>query len=124
MLERHTPGRVVITKSAIPAKKAARTPLASNMFEAALAEVRAMRRGEVKPRVHQVFVPPDVDVREIRARLGLTQEDFAARYGFSLSAVRKWERDARQPEPAARTLLAMIARHPKTISKMIAEVAG
>jgi len=93
------------------------------MFEVALEEVRAMRRGELQPRVHSVYVPPAVDAAAVRAKTGLGQLEFAAHYGFSLAAVRKWEQGTRQPEPAARTLLHMIARYPKAVSKMIAEVA-
>ena len=104
-------------------KTAKRDPLPANMFEVALEEVRAIRRGEIQPRVHVVYVPPAVDVASVRARTGLGQVEFAAKYGFSLAAVRKWEQGTREPEPAARTLLHMIALHPKAVSKMIAEVA-
>ena len=104
-------------------KTTSREPLPENMFEAALEEVRAMRRGELQPRVHTVYVPPAVDVAAVRSKTGLGQLEFAAKYGFSLAAVRKWEQGTREPEPAARTLLHMIALHPKAVSKMIAEVA-
>ena len=36
-----------------------------------------------------VHVPENVDVRAIRARLDLSQEAFAHRFGFSLAAVRE-----------------------------------
>lgn len=104
-------------------KTAKREPLPTNMFEVALEEVRAMRRGEIQPRVHVVYVPPAVDVASVRAKTGLGQVEFAAKFGFSLAAVRKWEQGTREPEPAARTLLHMIALHPRAVSKMIAEVA-
>jgi putative transcriptional regulator len=105
------------------AKMARREPVPENMFEVALEEVRAIRRGEIQPRIHEVYVPPAVNVAAVRATTGLGQVEFAAKYGFSLAAVRKWEQGTREPEPAARTLLHMIALHPKAVSKMIAEVA-
>jgi putative transcriptional regulator len=47
--------------------------------------MRARRaRGELRSR-------RAVDVAAIRAKLGLTQEAFAARFGFSKGAVRDWE---------------------------------
>lgn len=100
-----------------------REPLPDDMFGVALEEVRAMRRGEIQPRVHLVYVPPSVDAAAVRAKTGLGQLEFAAKFGFSLAAVRKWEQGSREPDPAARTLLHMIALHPKTVSKMIDEVA-
>ena len=50
------------------------------------------------------------DVRELRAQLGLTQQQFAAEFGFSLSAVRHWEQRKRIPEKSARILLMLIAK--------------
>lgn len=100
-----------------------REPIPENMFDVALEEVRAIRRGETRPRVHVVYVPPAVDVTAVRAKTGLGQLEFSAKFGFSLAAVRKWEQGTREPDPAARTLLHMIALHPKTVSKLIAEVA-
>ncbi|WP_342241834.1 helix-turn-helix domain-containing protein [Inquilinus sp. OTU3971] len=43
---------------------------------------------------------PDVDVSAIRKRLGLSQSAFAAKFGFSVSAVRDWEQHRKVPEPA------------------------
>jgi putative transcriptional regulator len=59
----------------------------------------------------RVWHPPAaVDVRAIRARTGLSQPQFARRFGFSVAAVRDWEQGRRQPEAAARVLLLVIAR--------------
>jgi hypothetical protein len=44
--------------------------------------VRAIARGEEKPA--KLFVPPEIDVRAIRAKLQLSQEDFASAFGFTL----------------------------------------
>ena len=38
-----------------------------------------------------------VDLKKLRRRLGLTQESFAARFGFSLGTLRNWERGRRRP---------------------------
>jgi putative transcriptional regulator len=58
----------------------------------------------------------DVNVRELRERLGLTQEQFALRYGLDLDAVRNWEHGRRTPDPAARSYLRVIARLPDQAS--------
>lgn len=64
-------------------------------------------------------VPTSVDVRTIRAKRGQTQQRFASTYGFSVAAVRDWEQGRRQPERAARILLAMIDRAPETVEEVM-----
>ena len=64
-------------------------------------------------------VPASVDVRAIRKGMQQTQAGFAQTYGFSIGAVRDWEQGRRQPERAARILLAMIAHEPQTVERVI-----
>lgn len=59
-------------------------------------------------------IPDDVDVKTIRAKLGMTQEQFTS-FGFSLSAIRHWEAHRRTPEGPARALLMVIDRHPTMV---------
>ncbi len=40
-------------------------------------------------------------VRELRKRLGLTQEKFAAKLGVTLPTICRWENDRVQPSPLA-----------------------
>jgi len=58
----------------------------------------------------------EIDVRELRERLGLTQEQFALRYGLDLDAVRNWEHRRRIPDPAAQGYLRVIAKLPDQAS--------
>ena len=62
-----------------------------------------------------VSVPAYVDVVALRQRLGMTQNLFAARFGFSLSALRHWERGERTPSGAALTLLNVIRKNPRVV---------
>lgn len=50
------------------------------------------------------------DIRVIRKKLRLTQQQFAATFHLSLAAMRDWEQTRYQPDQAARTLLRVIAR--------------
>lgn len=77
------------------------------------AYVRGEREGFV------THVPASVDVRSIRVKRGQTQQNFAHTYGFSVAAVRDWEQGRRQPERAARILLAMIDHAPDTIEEVM-----
>jgi putative transcriptional regulator len=66
------------------------------------AAIYARREADLtKCRVH---VPASVDVAAIRAKLGLTQKEFATRFGFSKGAIRDCEQGRKVPE-AARILL-------------------
>ncbi len=40
-------------------------------------------------------------IRKIRARLGLTQEKFAARLGVTLPTINRWENGRTKPSPLA-----------------------
>jgi putative transcriptional regulator len=67
-----------------------------------------------------VKVPDKIDVAAIRRKLGLTQAEFAARFGFSVKNVRNWEQGQRQPEGPARAYLKVIDRNPKAVEKALA----
>lgn len=66
------------------------------------------------------YRPYDVDVAELRKRLELTQEQFAARFGFSVATLRHWERGDRKPHGAALVLLNLIDREPKAVMRALA----
>ena len=40
-------------------------------------------------------------VRELRAALGLTQEQFAAKIGVTYTTINRWENDRGRPSPLA-----------------------
>jgi putative transcriptional regulator len=62
---------------------------------------------------------PHVDVRKLRARMGLSQTRFAAKFGFSLDSIQNWEQGHRKPEGPARILLAVIDKNPKAVEKAL-----
>ena len=51
-----------------------------------------------------------VSVTDIRDRLGLTQEQFALRFGIDLSTLRNWEQDRAKPNEVAMAYLRVIER--------------
>jgi putative transcriptional regulator len=84
-----------------------------------LDQARAYLEGTADRRRYRVHVPEKVDVRKIRARLGLSQEAFAATYGFALSAVRDWEQGRRRPERSARILLKIVEKEPEAVTRAL-----
>lgn len=67
----------------------------------------------------KVYQPVAVDVAGLRQRMGFTQEQFAARFGFSVATLRHWERGDRTPQGAALVLLNVIERDPKAVMRAL-----
>jgi putative transcriptional regulator len=62
-----------------------------------------------------LYQPYAVNVSDLRKRLSLTQEQFAARFGFSVSTLQHWERGDRSPSGASLVLLNVIDRNPTAV---------
>ena len=62
-----------------------------------------------------VHRPRPVDVKALRAKVGMTQEQFAARFGFSTATLRHWERGDRTPHGPALVLLNVIDHNPAAV---------
>jgi putative transcriptional regulator len=86
---------------------------------AGLNEVLAHVRGEIALPSERYEVPPKVEVKAIRARSGLSQAEFAERYGFSVRTLQEWERGRSQPPSAARAYLIVIDRYPDLVAEAI-----
>jgi putative transcriptional regulator len=84
-----------------------------------LEEALAYARGKADASRYQVHVPERIDVRAIRTRLGMTQQEFAACFGFSVNTLRHWEQCKRQPEGPTRAYLLVIDRAPGAVQKAL-----
>lgn len=62
-----------------------------------------------------VSLPREVDVRALREKLGMTQNLFAARFGFPLATLKHWEYGRRRPSGASLALLNVIAHNPRAV---------
>jgi putative transcriptional regulator len=58
-----------------------------------------------------------VDVRALRTRLGMSQEQFARRYNLDLDALQNWEQGRRLPERAVLSYLRVIAADPQAAAR-------
>jgi len=92
------------------------------LFDELLESVKqaaAIERGEMKPA--RVFVVNTKnDVTSVRAKLGLSQNKFAALLGISSATLKNWEQGRRQPTGAAKVLLKIAQQHPKIVLKAAA----
>jgi putative transcriptional regulator len=64
---------------------------------------------------------PPPEVRDLRRRARLTQQEFAARLGVPVETIRNWEQGKRMPRGPARALLAVIAHAPETVFAALAK---
>lgn len=71
--------------------------------------IREIKRGEHG----RVINVPSVGV--IRERTGLSQSRFAQLLGVSVRTLQEWEQGRRAPSGAARTLLMIAHKNPKTL---------
>jgi putative transcriptional regulator len=86
---------------------------------AAAKEAAAIARGEKAPaRRH---VPARIDVRAIRLGLKLSQEEFAAQFGFSLNQIRDWEQERSRPLGGVRAYLTIIASAPERVRQLLTD---
>lgn len=67
----------------------------------------------------RLHIPPQVDVKSVREKTGLTQEQFAATFAISLGALRHWERGDRKPRGTALVLLNVIAKEPQAVLRAV-----
>jgi putative transcriptional regulator len=90
------------------------TPLGKSIIQG-MKELQAHMRGEIQLRTRVVYVPDDVDVCAIREKTGLSQSQFAERYGFNPRTLQDWEQGRRQPDSAVRAYLTVIDRNPEAV---------
>src|SRR5262249_10700682 len=68
--------------------------------------------------------PPDVDVKKVRERFGLSQSEFATRYPFELDTIQNWEQGRTRPDAVSRTLLKVIEENPAIVEDVLIKRAS
>jgi putative transcriptional regulator len=85
-----------------------------------LTEALAIAKGEKKPA--KLHIPPELDVSAIRTKIGLSQDDFATAFGFTVNQIRDWEQGRSRPLGGVRAYLMIIDRDPKGVLNMLRAV--
>lgn len=79
-------------------------------LQQSLKEAAAIKRGQLAPgRVTELSAP---DAKSIRAKIGLSQTEFAQLIGVKVATLRNWEQQRRQPTGAAAALLTIVEKEP------------
>jgi putative transcriptional regulator len=87
-------------------------------------EAVAIMRGEADARKFRIHIPAEIDTREIRKKLDLTQKEFAVRYRIPVATLRDWEQGRRVPDAPARALIAAIREAPDAVRRALARAAA
>jgi putative transcriptional regulator len=82
-----------------------------------LTEAIAFTRGQTNEAVVHEFAP--LDIKAVRAQVGMTQTEFATTFGISLGTLRHWERGDRKPQGPALVLLNVVAKEPEAVLRAL-----
>jgi len=93
------------------------------LFDELVESVRegmAILRGEMEPsRVFIVEKKEKPDVKSIRAKFGISQQEFASLMGISVRTLENWEQGHRTPKGPARVLLKVAEAHPEVVWEVV-----
>jgi DNA-binding transcriptional regulator YiaG len=62
---------------------------------------------------------PTVDVKSIREHFGLSQAEFAIRFGLEIDTVQNWEQGRNRPDQATQLLLKVIETYPDQVEAIL-----
>lgn len=86
------------------------TKAAFDKIAEGLTEALSIARGETQPA--HLYVPAEIDVRAVRAKTGMPQDEFASAFGFTVHQIRQWEQGRHRPLGAMRAYLMVIDSDP------------
>src|SRR5687768_5852149 len=72
-------------------------------------------RGTANPDQYRVHIPQEIDVKQIRESMGMTQSEFADYFGFSVRTLQEWEQGRSVPRGVARNFLILLQREPDMV---------
>jgi putative transcriptional regulator len=79
----------------------------------------AFAEGKADEGKYRVHIPDEINVRAIRKKVGMTQDDFARHFGVSKRTIQDWEQKHRSPSGAARAFLTVIDREPAAVRRAL-----
>ena len=82
-----------------------------------LTEAIEFAEGQTKGAIVHEFAP--LDIKAVRAKVGMTQAEFAMAFGISLGTLRHWERGDRKPHGPALVLLNVVAKEPEAVLRAL-----
>jgi DNA-binding transcriptional regulator YiaG len=66
-----------------------------------------------------IHTPKRIDVKNIREKLRISQEEFARYFGVNVRTIQDWEQHRHAPGRTARNFLTVIAREPRAVQRAL-----
>jgi putative transcriptional regulator len=76
-------------------------------------------KSEADATSYGVHIPSELDVKAIRQKIGMSQQEFAGYFGVSKRTIQEWEQGRRCPSGAARAFLLVIDREPEAVRQAL-----
>lgn len=92
-----------------------------NELVASVREGGAIFRGESAP--SRAYVVDGPNIKQIRVKYELSQNEFSALLGISVATLRNWEQGRRSPKGPARVLLQVAAKHPEAVWDVVRPIS-
>ena len=93
------------------------TKFADDLIQSLTEAVAYARGDKTGARTHVIELP---DVRAIRRKLHMSQQEFATAFHIPLATLKNWEQGRRAPDAPAIAYLQVIARQPQVIQDALA----
>lgn len=88
-------------------------------LERSMQQAASFANGGKGARIVRDVDVPDPEVPAIRAQTGLSQAEFARSIGVKKATLLNWEQGRRKPDGPARVLLALIAKEPGIVRRVL-----
>jgi len=80
---------------------------------ASIKEAGEIKSGNRKP--SRVYEIKPLDIKTVREKLNVSQNEFAIMIGVSARTLQNWEQGRRKPEGPANALLRIVSRNPQVV---------
>lgn len=100
------------------------------LLKEGLEEAIEFHKGKVKLRTKEVFIPGSPknyraeDIKKLRSKLEITQQELAAWLNVSLNTVQAWEQNSRKPSHSSLRLLEMFDKDFSFIKRILENKKG
>lgn len=95
------------------------------LLKEGLEEAIEFHRGNVKLRTKKVFIPDAPknykaeDIKKLRSKLGITQQELATWLNVSLNTVQAWEQNTRKPSHSSLRLIEMFDKDFSFVKRLL-----
>lgn len=88
-------------------------------IKAGLDDAIAYAQGHADKSAFRIHIPREINVRAMRRKLKLSQNEFAERFGFTAARIRDWEQGRSRPDGAIRAYLTVIEKEPRAVERAL-----